>query len=230
MRTRAQHGSTESPFPSSGTLVRVFLSAIRDHQSSILNRVPAPRFAGQAEATAKDCGLLLEPVFLLRGCRVSVQEIERKFLIRGSSLPDGLDSIPRKQISQGYLAVSPDGTEVRLRRKGDRCYLTVKSPGALQRTEREIELTSDQFEHLWPATSGRRLEKTRYLIQLNDHQIELDQYAGALAGLLVAEVEFPTIEASQAFAPPDWFGREVTQDERYKNRNLALYGLDAEIH
>jgi CYTH domain-containing protein len=159
---------------------------------------------------------------------VSVREIERKFLIEVSSLPDGLDSSPQEQIQQGYLAVSPNGTEVRLRRKGDRCFLTVKSPGGLQRLEREVELTPDQFESLWPATSGQRVEKVRYLIQLRDHQIELDRFAGTLEGLLVAEVEFPTVEASQAFSPPDWFGREVTQDERYKNRNLALHGLDVE--
>ena len=131
---------------------------------------------------------------------MSVREIERKFLIEISVVAgrSGFD-LRGNRSCKVILAVSADGTEVRLRRKGNRCYLTVKSPGGLQRSEREIELTSDQFDHLWPATSGRRIEKTRYLIQLSDHQIELDRFAGSLEGLLVAEVEFPTVEASRAF-------------------------------
>jgi CYTH domain-containing protein len=159
---------------------------------------------------------------------VSVCEIERKFLIENQALPEQLDESACERIQQGYLAVSADGTEVRLRRKGNRCFLTVKSPGGLQRMEREIELTVEKFEYLWPATAGRRIEKTRHLIDLPGYQIELDRFAGSLQGLQIAEVEFPTVESSRAFVPPDWFGREVTNDDRYKNRNLALHGLDAD--
>jgi CYTH domain-containing protein len=50
-------------------------------------------------------------------------------------------------------------------------------------------------------------------------------YSGALTGLMVAEVEFPSEEAARAFVPPAWFGREVTNDSRYKNRRLATEGL-----
>ena len=35
---------------------------------------------------------------------------------------------------------------------------------------------------------------------------------GALTGLSVAEVEFATEDAADAFEPPAWFGREVTDD------------------
>ena len=45
--------------------------------------------------------------------------------------------------------------------------------------------------------------------------------------LLVAEVEFPSTEASEAFAPPAWLGREVTGDARYANQSLARYGAPA---
>ena len=155
-------------------------------------------------------------------------EIERKFLVQPTHLPDNIDRYPHDLIQQGYLAVTSEGGEVRVRRKGDRGYLTVKSGGDLQRSEHEVELTPQQFQQLWPATEGRRLEKTRYLIRHGDHLIELDVYHASLTGLSTAEVEFTSIEASQSFQPPAWFFREVTQDSRYKNRNLALHGRPAD--
>lgn len=154
------------------------------------------------------------------------QEIERKFL--ADRMPDGLDAAPRADILQGYLTSHTIGEEVRLRRKGDRHYQTVKSSGTLARTEFEIELTMSQFEELWPATEGRRLDKTRYEIHHGGVLIELDIYRGELAGLITAEVEFESRQQSQSFTPPAWFGREITDDHRYKNRNLALAGLPDE--
>ena len=50
---------------------------------------------------------------------------------------------------------------------------------------------------------------------------EVDRYQGELDGLWTVEVEFGSLEASRAFSPPDWFGREVTDDQRYRNAALA---------
>ena len=41
----------------------------------------------------------------------------------------------------------------------------------------------------------------------------------------VAEVEFESEEESSSFEPPSWFSKEITHDERYKNKNLALNGM-----
>ena len=49
-------------------------------------------------------------------------------------------------------------------------------------------------------------------------------YSGAHDGLLTAEIEFPSVEASEAFEPPAWLGRDVTGDGRYANQALALQG------
>ena len=53
-------------------------------------------------------------------------------------------------------------------------------------------------------------------------------YSGALTGLSVAEVEFATEDAADAFEPPAWFGREVTDDPRFKNQRLASEGAPAD--
>jgi adenylate cyclase len=148
-------------------------------------------------------------------------EVERKWLVR--DLPD-LSGYRGKNVIQGYIAVSADGTEVRLRQTDEQFFQTVKSEGGLVRDEIEVELSKEQFETLWRATTGRRLEKTRYRLPWADKQVEIDVYQGALTGLVVAEVEFTSAGESARFAPPPWFGPEVTEDEHYKNVNLALHG------
>ena len=145
-------------------------------------------------------------------------EIERKWLV--TKLPD-LSKLQGEKIVQGYLAVTPEGVEVRLRRKGDKYFMTIKAGTGLQRGENEIELSRKQFKSLWPA-GGRRLEKVRYTFKWRGKTIELDIYQKELTGLKVVEVEFKSQEQAEAFRPPKWFGKEVTGDEDYKNVNLAL--------
>lgn len=154
--------------------------------------------------------------------RPQFQEIERKFLVE--SLPENLEQYPHKEVVQGYLAITEDGTEVRLRQKGSKYFQTVKSGSGKTRFESEVEITGEQFGTLWEATKGKRVEKTRYEIPHENGIIELDVYHGDLEGLLSAEIEFPSEEESNEFIMPEWLGEEVTDDKRYKNQNLALHG------
>lgn len=149
------------------------------------------------------------------------KEIERKFCVK--KMPD-LAACKGVEISQGYLSVGEDGTEIRLRRKGEQFYQTVKQGKGVQRTEVEVELNRAQFDTLWPLTEGRRVEKVRYEIVEGIWVIELDVYRDRLKGLVVAEVEFETVDESSRFVPPSWLGRDVTDDDRYKNATLACKG------
>lgn len=156
---------------------------------------------------------------------MSGMEIERKFLV--TRAPDGLDDLPGRELRQGYLALDGD-VEVRLRDDGDGALrtLTVKGGHGLTRAETELPLTAEQFAGLWPLTEGRRVDKRRHTIDLPGGLVlELDVYAGALAGLMTAEVEFATEAAGAAFTPPAWLGAELTGDRRYANRSLAVQGL-----
>ena len=100
-----------------------------------------------------------------------------------------------------------------MRRRGDDMTLTIKSGPGMTRTEEELAIDARRFESLWPLTEGRRVNKTRHLIPLDgDLTAELDVYSGAHDGLLTAEIEFPSVEASEAFEPPAWLGRDVTGD------------------
>ena len=147
------------------------------------------------------------------------REIERKFLIR--ELPEQLAEFPHVEISQGYLVSLDDGLQVRLRKSNENYSLTYKRGVGNVREEREVELTPMQFGALWPATEGKRLEKTRYDIPLGNRVVEIDVYGGRHNGLVVAEVEFDDEESAKNFHPPDWLGDDVTGDPRYSNQLLA---------
>jgi len=153
------------------------------------------------------------------------REIERKFLVRDERLPGDWRTFPSTRIAQGYLVVNEaEAREVRVRKRGEVFTLTAKTGGGVERDEAEVELTSEQFEALWPLTEGWRLEKTRYEIPVGDFTAELDAYRGRHEGLRVVEVEFPDGEAAEAFSPPEWFGEEVSGEDAYRNQRLARGG------
>jgi CYTH domain-containing protein len=149
-----------------------------------------------------------------------VIERERKFLV--GSIP--ADIGPAVEIRQGYLAVDGD-VEVRIREADDDHVLTIKGGRGRDRTEVERSLDEEQFNALWPLTAGRRLQKGRHRVPLGAGlTAEVDVYRGRHEGLLVVEVELPPDQDPDAFIPPDWFGRELTDDPRYSNAALASAG------
>lgn len=143
-------------------------------------------------------------------------EIERKFLVR--QLPETLDTYPKQRIEQAYLSADP---VVRVRRLDDDYILTCKGKGLLVREEREMPLSAEAYRRLLAKAEGAVIEKDRYRIPCGSLTIELDVFDGALAPLVLAEVEFPTEEAATAFQPPEWFGEEVTWDSAYTNARLS---------
>jgi CYTH domain-containing protein len=154
-------------------------------------------------------------------------EIERKWRVDAEALPGGVLAGAGEEIEQGYLAIEPDGREVRMRRRAGRCTMSVKTGRGLAREEAEVELRADQFEALWVTTEGRRLEKVRRLVEVEGGTAEVDVYSGSLAGLVVAEVEFDDERAAERFVAPDWFGPELTGEVAYSNQRLAVDGLPA---
>ncbi len=161
-------------------------------------------------------------------------EIERKFTIK--KLPDNLETYPFHHIEQGYLNVSP---VVRIRKEDNEYYLTYKGSGMLAREETNLPLNHDAYYHLREKVDGRIISKRRYLIPLPhpmflegtgltpppaDYEltIELDIFDPPFAPLIMAEVEFGSREAAEAFIPPSWFDKDVTYCQEYHNSYMAL--------
>ncbi len=151
-------------------------------------------------------------------------EIERKFLV--SSLPD-TEGLDKREIEQGYISREP---EIRVRRKGEKYFITFKGKGDLSRAETEISITAEEYSELCSfVTSCRVIKKTRTEIPLGGGlAAEFDEYHGELEGFFSVEVEFASEKEAEAFAVPEWFGRELTYEDRVKNMNLA-YLNDADL-
>lgn len=149
-------------------------------------------------------------------------EIERKYLIEHlEQLPKDYRTFPSSHIEQGYLCTSP---VVRVRKSDDEYYLTYKGKGLLAREEYNLPLTKEAYKHLIRKADGIVLTKRRYRIPLDsnpDYTIELDIFEGAYEGLILAEVEFPTLKEAESFIPPAWFGRDVTFSGEYQNSKLS---------
>ena len=149
-------------------------------------------------------------------------EIERKFKIK--SLPSNLESNANQKMIQGYLCTSP---VVRIRRSNDEFYLTYKGSGMMAREEYNLPLTEEAFYHLLPKADGIIIEKTRYLIPIDDNlTAELDIFEGAHKSLIIVEVEFSSIEEANSFVPPDWFGEDVTNSILYHNSYLSTHPIN----
>jgi len=151
-------------------------------------------------------------------------EIEKKYLVQ--EIPFDLADYPFKKIEQGYLSVEPEGTEVRVRRIGDEFFITAKSSGVVTRSEYEFSINRRNYDGLMEMTSGRQVQKRRYFIPHGKFTIELDVFEGKLKGLITAEVEFKNEAEADKFSPPDWFGKDVSAEGKYKNKNLAMTGSE----
>jgi adenylate cyclase len=146
-------------------------------------------------------------------------EIEKKYLL--SKIPLDLSNFKSSEITQGYLIVRDDGYEERIRNKdGYFTYCQMIGNGLLRRGK-EVEITKDEFDKLWPKTQNKRIYKTRYTIPYNEFAIELDVYRGNLYGLVTAEIEFQSERIANCFIPPEWLEQDVTTNLKYKNKNLA---------
>ena len=145
-------------------------------------------------------------------------EIERKFLVTGQQWRQGAEGVPYRQ---GYLCRGP-GRTVRVRVAGPLAFLTVKGPSTgASRAEFEYPIPKGDALELMHLCEGPLVEKLRFKIPFEGHIWEVDEFQGANAGLLLAEVELA--RADEPISLPPWVGQEVTGDSRYFNSNLSIH-------
>ena len=145
-------------------------------------------------------------------------EIERKFLVKDDSWRSAaIEAIP---MEQGYVGAV--GATIRIRRSGDRAWITLKgrSPDGLRRSEFEYPIpAADAAAMLDEFCAGRRLAKIRYIVPFAGRRWEVDVFSGPHEGLVTAELELASPD--EDFPRPPWLGREVSGDPRYRNAALA---------
>ena len=154
-----------------------------------------------------------------------MKEIERKFLV--NKLPKDLESYKRIEMEQGYLN-SSGGPTLRIRKENEEYILCYKSKIESEKCtanvckEVELPLTEISYNHLKQKIDGKMVVKTRHLIPLDDKlTAELDIFEGYLEGLKMVEVEFKEEKMADQFNPPEWFGKDVSSDYRFRNSYLS---------
>lgn len=147
-------------------------------------------------------------------------EIERKFLIDEKAFD--YTSYPYKDFTQGYLCTDP---VVRVRREGNEFFLTYKGGGKMVREEYNLPLNKEAFDHLIKKADGNIINKRRYFIPLDKYTVELDVFKPPFEPLIMAEVEFESVEEANAFEMPSWFKKDVTHDSAYHNSNMSKMKL-----
>ena len=166
-------------------------------------------------------------------------EIEKKYTV--ASLPKDLEKYDHHLIEQGYLNVHP---AIRVRQEDDHYYMTYKGmAGVVAKEEYNLELDKESYKHLLKKADGNIITKKRYLIPINEDafskeyldshkedakafyegniKIELDVFEGFFEGLIIAEVEFPSMEAADNYHMASWFLKEVTGQKEYSNAQLS---------
>lgn len=155
-------------------------------------------------------------------------EIERKLLI---AYPDPILLAEQKgcrikRLEQTYLAALQDVTErVRMLQEGEEIHYihTVKRRvNDLRAVEEERELTKAEYDAMLARadTTRRPVCKTRYCIPYEGHLLEIDLY-DFWQDRATLEAELDTEDEEFALPPYIQVLRDVTDDKRYKNVNLA---------
>lgn len=147
------------------------------------------------------------------------QEIERKFLVKSDVYKELANGVHYRQ---GYMARTPKGV-VRVRVVGEKAYLTIKGKkNSISRSEYEYEIpVAEAVEMLDTLCLKPDIEKYRYRIAYEGFVWEVDEFLGANAGLVVAEIELPAEDTP--FLKPEWIGEDVSHDARYYNSNLISH-------
>lgn len=147
-------------------------------------------------------------------------EVEHKFLLANDGWREHVSHSVNYR--QGYLS-SQANTSIRVRISDEQAWLNIKSATiGSHRHEYEYEIPlHDANEILNNLCRKPLIEKTRHFVINDGNTWEIDEFYGDNQGLIVAEIELN--EVGESFLKPSWVGREVTDDLRYYNNNLALY-------
>jgi len=153
-------------------------------------------------------------------------EIERKFLVASDAWRAQVTQTQRMQ--QGYL-IEADlvvsgrvRCSARVRIAGDAAWLNIKSAQlGIARREFEYAIPRADAQNMLDEFCNGVVYKTRHHVPAGGLLFEVDEFHGANAGLIVAEIELDA--ADQRFEHPVWLGREVTELPRYYNLNLLQH-------
>jgi CYTH domain-containing protein len=141
-------------------------------------------------------------------------ELEKTYLAK--ELPN-LARCEKKEMIDIYIPKMSCHAPIRIRKNGNKYELTKKTPAEegdySKLIEQTINLSKDEFDALKREIVGRRVYKTRYLVDFEGRTAEVDVFEKDLAGLVLIDFEFEKEEEKDAFETPDFCLADVTQED-----------------
>lgn len=144
-------------------------------------------------------------------------EIERKFLVKKMPSLTGIQKVPQER----YFIQRGDLIEEGLKRKGDVFEYELKiTVSKHDRTREKRIVTKYEFDKL-KSNGTRVIRRDSYTLSKKNPVISIKKYKGEYAGLVLAEVEFDSLDEAEAFEPMSWMGAEVTDTKIGKDARLV---------
>lgn len=141
-------------------------------------------------------------------------ELEKTYLTK--YIPKGIANSKKIEVVDIYIPINREHSKLRIRKNGDKYEITKKiqldKNNASQQTEHTISLDSEEYAVL-ASIPGRKVEKNRYYYDYQGKVAEIDVFKGDLAGLVLVDFEFDTVEELENFTLPNFCLADVTQEE-----------------
>lgn len=140
-------------------------------------------------------------------------ELEKTYLAK--FVPKDLANCDHSEMLDVYLPVASLHPHLRLRKRGNILEMTKKTlvnqNDSSSQLEQTIKLAQDEFDAL-VQVDGKRVRKVRHYLKQDGRTMEIDVFQDALAGLVLVDVEFDSVEEKDNFQMPDFCLVEVTQE------------------
>jgi CYTH domain-containing protein len=146
----------------------------------------------------------------------------RRFLVASS-----LARLIRKErggnrVTEGYFPNQADRSSY-VYLDGDQSSLVLITTGPGMPVEERTDVPRAHAEALLDVTPGK-VDYVRSVLTVGNHDIRVSRFVTP-GPLDLISVEFERDEDARDFRAPSWFGPEVTADQAYYNRSIALDGL-----
>lgn len=141
-------------------------------------------------------------------------ELEKTYLVK--SLPVEIEAARKTDLLDIYLPKNVEHPFLRIRKRGDKFFITKKVPLKenvfSEFSEETIPLSKEEYDEL-SQIAGKRLHKIRHTWKVGEITVDLDIFQDDLAGLVIVDFEFKDVNAKEEFVAPDWCLYDVTQAE-----------------
>lgn len=159
----------------------------------------------------------------------SKPEIERKFILTNKDFGTlDLKDSKHTEIIQGWYRPAKNEKKLRLRKEVDLKTGEVKytrtlkertSQDMLERDESEEVISEEEFLKFFGECKDFIVKERYYYEDKDAGMLEIDVFRNR--DLIIVEKESKTREDAKKFQPLPWFGKEVTRDPKYTNKNMS---------